>query len=256
MLPGFDVKGLAGFCKEVGLDGIDLAVRPGNPVHPGNVAAALPAAVKLFAGEGLVVGLVSAPTDLTDAKSKTARDLFAACGKAGVPALKIGYFLYRRPFDDALKQARARLKAFAKLAADTGVRVCYHTHSGNMLGNNAAGLRLLLADLDAHHAGAFFDTGHTAVSGGPARMELDIVRPWLSLVAIKDMAWEKGKPGWSYRVVPAGTGIVRWDEVGRGLKECKFNGTVSLHGEYDAKDMAERKKLAKEELALLKKRLG
>ena len=140
------------------------------------------------------------------------------------------------------RQARKKLAGFAKLAAKTKVKACYHTHSGNTLGNNAAGLRLLVQDLDAHQIGVFFDTGHTAVNGGPVRMELDLIRPWLSLVAIKDMAWEKGKGGWRSSVVPVGDGIVRWDEFGKGLKECKFAGTVSVHGEYEAADLDERKR--------------
>ena len=78
----------------------------------------------------------------------------------------------------------------------------------------------------------------------------------VAVLAIKDIAWEKGKDGWHFHVVPAGGGIVRWDEVGQGVKECKFNGTVSLHGEYETRDFAERKELAKRELALLKKQMG
>ena len=125
------------------------------------------------------------------------------------------------------------------------------------VGIERAPIRLtgLLRDLDPHHVGALVDTGHTAVNGGPIRLELDMVRPWLSLLAIKDMAWEKGKDGWKNSVVPAGEGIVHWNEVGQAVKECKFNGTISLHGEYETKDIAERKELAKRELALLKKQL-
>ena len=89
-----------------------------------------------------------------------------------------------------------------------------------------------------------------------ADLELDLVRPWLSLLAIKDMLWEKGKDGWRSRVVPAGGGIVRWNEVGQAVKDVRFNGTVSLHGEYETKDLDERKALAKQELALLKKHLA
>jgi sugar phosphate isomerase/epimerase len=255
-LKELDVKGLAAFCKEVGLDGVDLAVRPGYPVHPGNALTALPEAAKALRDEGLAVGLVTASTDLIDPEGKTARTLFEACARAGVPAVKIGYLPFRRPFDDSLKEGRARLAGFARLAERTKVRACYHTHSGNHLGNNAASLRLLLQDLDPHHVGAFVDTGHTAVNGGPIRTELDIVRAWLSLLAIKDMLWEKKGGAWRYHVVPAGAGIVRWEEVALGVKECRFNGTISLHGEYEAKDLAERKGLAKQELAFLKARLG
>jgi sugar phosphate isomerase/epimerase len=252
-LQRLDIAGLLAFFKEVGLDGADLVVRPGYPIHPGNVRTELAKAVKAFRDQGKVIGLVSAPVNLNDPSRAEARAIFEACGKAGVAAVKIGYFPYQGKFDETLKHARAQMAGFAKLAAKTGVRVCYHTHSGNILGNNAAGLRLLLHDLDAHHVGAFVDTGHTAINGGPIRMELDMVRPWFSLLAIKDMAWSRKGRAWQHRVVPAGDGIVRWADVGRGLKECKFDGTVSLHGEYEAKDLAERKRLAKKELALLKK---
>jgi sugar phosphate isomerase/epimerase len=253
LLQSLDVPGLVAYCKEVGLDGVDLAVRPGFPVNPGNAATELPKAAKAFKDAGLTIGLVTAETGLTDPDSAAARALFETCGKAGVPAIKIGYFPYKDRIDAAIAEARTKLAGFAKLEEKTGVKACYHTHSGNMLGNNAAGLRLLLQDLDPHHVGAFLDTGHTAINGGPFRMEADLVRPWLSLVAIKDMLWEKAKNGWQANVVPAGEGIVRWIEVGQGLKECKFHGTISLHGEYEVKDLDERKKLARAELALLKK---
>ena len=255
-LQSLDVAGLIAFCKDVGLDGVDLAVRPGYPVHPANVAGELPRAVKQFKDEGLVIGLVTVPTNMIDPESGLALALFDACGKASVPAVKLGYFAYKNDFDAGLADARKRLAGFAKLAAKTGVRACYHTHSGANVGNNCAGLRLLLQDFDPHHVGAFVDTGHLAVNGGPFRMELDMVRTWLSLVAIKDMAWTQQKSGWQHQVVPAGGGIVRWNEVAQGLKERKFNGTISLHGEYECKDLPQRQRQAKEELGFLRTHLS
>jgi hypothetical protein len=49
---------------------------------------------------------------------------------------------------------------------------------------------------------------------------------------------------------------VRWAEVGKGLKAAKFNGTVSVHGEYDAASLDERRKLAKGEVVALRKHFG
>lgn len=251
-LQSLDVAGLIAFCKDVGLEGVDFAVRPGYPVTPENATAELPKAARTFKDAGLVIGLVTAPTGLNDPDSKHAQSLFEACGKSGVPAIKIGYFPYRGKFDPELAEARKKLAGFAKLAEKTGVKACYHTHSGNNLGGACAALRMLLADFDPHHIGAFVDTGHTAINGGPIRLELDMIRPWLSLLAIKDMAWQNTKQGWRSEVVPVGRGIVRWQEVGQGLKDVGFDGTVSVHGEYEAKDLAERTKLAKEELTALK----
>src|SRR5262249_46336251 len=58
MLKTLDIKGLVAFCKEVGLDGVDLAVRPGYPVNPTNAAKALPDAAKAFKDAGQIVGFV------------------------------------------------------------------------------------------------------------------------------------------------------------------------------------------------------
>src|SRR5262249_47640962 len=131
LLQSLDVPGLIAFCKEVGLDGVDLAVRQDYPVNPDNVLTELPKAVKAFRDEGLVVGLVTAATNLTDPDSKLAATLFQASGKAGVAAIKIGYFAYQGKFDATLAEARQRLAGFAKLAEKTGVKCCYHTHSGS-----------------------------------------------------------------------------------------------------------------------------
>ncbi len=258
LLQKLDLNGLIAFAKETGLDGFDLTVRPGFPTTPENARTELPRAAKLFKDAGLTVGLATGPTNLNDPGSRAAQELFDACRAASVPAIKIGYFPYdpKHSFDAQLAEARRRLGGFAKLAEKTNVRACYHTHSGSYLGNNAAGLRLLLQDMDPHHVGAFLDTGHTAINGGPIRMELELARPWLTLIAIKDMTWEKRKDGWRAHVVPAGEGMVRWPDVTAGLKACKFDGTISLHGEYETRDVDERTRLAKQELAFLKKHFG
>jgi sugar phosphate isomerase/epimerase len=255
-LQSLDVPALVTFLKDTGLDGADMAVRPGFPVTPDNAPTELPKAARALKDAGLTIGIVSTPTSLNDADVAASKAIFEACAKAEVPAVKVGYFPYQGKFDAALAEARRRMAGFAKLAEKTGVKACYHTHSGAMLGNNAAGLRLLLHDLDPHHVGAFLDTGHLAVNGGPIRFELDMARQWLSLLSIKDMLWEKKKDAWEYHVVPAGEGIVRWADVAAGLKEVRYGGTISLHGEYEAKDLAQRKELAKAELAFLKKQLG
>jgi sugar phosphate isomerase/epimerase len=255
-LQKLDIPDLIKFCKDAGLDGADMAVRPAFPVNPENGAKELPAAVKAFADAGLVIPLVSAVTTMTDPDSKDAKLVFEAAGKAEVAAVKIGYFLWKSPFDDSLKTARKNLEGFAKLGDKNKVRVLYHTHSGTYIGNNAASLRWLLQDIDPHQVGAYLDTGHTVINGGPIRTELDIVKPWLSMIAIKDMLWDKKDKSYARRIVPAGEGIQNWNDVAQGLKDCKFNGTISLHGEYDTKSQEERLKVAKEELAFLKKHFG
>ncbi|MCS6977736.1 MAG: sugar phosphate isomerase/epimerase [Gemmatales bacterium] len=256
LLKELDIPDLIGFCEEVGLDGVDLAVRPGYPVNPENAAKALPAAAAAFKAKKKIIGLVTAPTDMNDPAAPETRALFDACSQAGVPAIKIGYFPYKGRFDIELCEARARIASFSRLAEQTRVKACYHTHSGGNLGNNAAGLRLLLGDANPHYVGVFLDTGHLALGGGPFRMEAEMVRPWFSLLAIKDIVWEQHDGKWRFRVAPAGQGIVRWDDVAAALKEIGFRGTISLHGEYEAASLDERIRLARMELDFLKKKLA
>src|SRR5262249_34059782 len=135
-LQHLDIPGVIAFLKDAGLDGADLAVRPGFPVTPATARAALPEAAKRFRDAALALGLTTAATTLTDPDGAEAVTLFEASAKAGVPAVKLGYFRYRGHFDADLAAARRALAGFAKLAARTGVRACYHTHSGAYLGNN------------------------------------------------------------------------------------------------------------------------
>lgn len=244
---------LVEFCKETGVDGLDLAVRPGYPIDPANAVAELPKFAAIMKQNNLSIPLVSAPTSLVDAESKEARSLFEACANSGVPMVKIGYFTYKGNFGEDLQAARKKLEGFLNLAKETKVKAVYHTHSGANIGNNAASLKELLKDFDPHHIGAFADTGHLAVNGGPIKMELEILRQWLSILAIKDILWEKPKSDWVFRVVPAGQGIVRWSDASKGITDVKFDGTIVLHGEYEAKDLSNRKTLAINELAFLKK---
>ncbi len=142
-----------------------MCVRPGFPVTPDNAATELPAAVKAFTDAGLIVGVVSAQTTLNNADDKEAKQVFEAAAKAEVPAVKIGYFPLRSPFDENLKTARTRMEgASPKLAEKTKVRALYHTHSGANIGNNAASLRWLLLDSRrASTSGGYVDTGHMVV---------------------------------------------------------------------------------------------
>lgn len=251
-LQTFNIAEIIAFLKEAGLGGADMAVRPGFPVTPTNVRAKLPDAAKQFRDQGLSITLATTAVALNDPDSSDSIAIFEACAKAGVPTVKIGYFRYAGTFDADLAAGRQRLAGFVKLAARTGVRVCYHTHSGAYIGNNTASLRMLLQDFDPHHVVAFLDTGHLAINGGPIRQEFDMARQWLGLIAIKDMAWDKTNAGWKLRVVPAGGGIVSWTDFAQAVKSCQFDGTICLHGEYEAKDLTERKDLAKKELAFLK----
>ena len=93
LLRGQDIPGIIAFLKDVGVDGADLAVRPGYPVTPDNAAAELPKAAKAFRDAGLVIGLLLLTPVFVN-------DINAAPNKA-IPAVAIS--VYGSPLPKAVK---------------------------------------------------------------------------------------------------------------------------------------------------------
>jgi sugar phosphate isomerase/epimerase len=233
------VEQLGQKARELGYDGVDLCVRPGHPVHPENVRAALPAAAKRWEAEGIVCPMATAAVTLNDPAAPEVPGLFAGCADAGVPRLKIGFWRFREnePFRDQLDHARRALAGFAALAQEHGVQVCYQTHSGPCLGSNCAGLLALLDGLDPRHVGAYPDLGHLALDGEDLAMGLAMIADWLSVVAIKDAYHAPQPPGseppFAPRFVPVGSGSVNWRRALDLLRRLAFTGPLTVHTEYN-----------------------
>jgi sugar phosphate isomerase/epimerase len=222
--------------KRIGADGVDLAVRPGYPVNPGNVKRALPEAVKQFKDAGLAVPLVSASTDFVDPKSAFAEDLWSACHNENVPNIKIGYWSYNgKDYWKKMDEARRSLEVFQTLAMRFGVKACLHTHSGNYLGLNASSTMQMARGFNPFAIGIYLDPGHLNVNGEPLTMAFDMAGEFLCLVAVKDSFTQKGEGG-QVRVakfVPLGQGTVDWREMMRVLVARSYDGPISFHSEYD-----------------------
>ena len=237
-LEGLDLAGIAGALKSVGVEGADLCVRPGYPVNPENIQTALPEAAQQLADEGLSIPMVTAPGEFTRPDLEYADEFYAACGEVGVKHIKLGYWAWNREqhYWDLVSEARKYLEGFQKLSEEHGVQTVVHTHSGANMGLNSCAVMDLVQGLDASLVGVFLDTGHLSLCGEPIAMALDIVRDYLSVMAFKDMIWEKrtvgGETVWKSRVVPMGQGYVHWAEVLRGLEAAGFEGPVSFHSEY------------------------
>jgi hypothetical protein len=75
-----DYKTLARTCREIGLDGVDLTVRPGGHVLPENVDRDLPAAVEAIRAEGLSVPMIT--TNYYDMEGPNVTGVFASASAA------------------------------------------------------------------------------------------------------------------------------------------------------------------------------
>ena len=233
------IRQLGERASDLGYDGLDLAVRDGHAINAGNVSNALPAAVRAWRDMGVDCPMISASTDLIDPAADEAVTLFEAAAAAGVPRIKIGYFKFNPgdSFDELWTLARRRLEAFERLSRRTGVQTLYHTHSGQCLGSNCAGLRHLLQDYDPEHVGAYVDLGHLAINGEDVQMGLAMLRGRLSAIGGKDARhFPDRRPdrraSFADGFVLLGQGAAEWPEAMALLKAWDFNGPITIHTEY------------------------
>ncbi len=234
------VDELARFGEQTGLDGFDLAVRPGHPVHPDNVGDALPRAAEQLGQHGLCIAMVTGNFDLLLPDQPAARPLLRAMNAAGVRLLKLGYFKFdptTQDYWDEVAKTRSALAGWEAMGREHGVKVCYHTHSNRCLGLNAGTLAHLLQGRDPACIGAYLDPCHLLIEGEAFDVAAAILREWLSIVALKDvlLSREPQEPHGrlARTIVPAGHGMVDWTNVFAELRRIGFDGPLSIHCDFE-----------------------
>ncbi|MCZ6676818.1 MAG: sugar phosphate isomerase/epimerase [Candidatus Poribacteria bacterium] len=223
---------------ELGYDGIDICVRPGHPIRADNVMEALPKAVKVWEGQGLVCPLATAAVDMINPKAPDAEKLYIACAEAGVPRLKIGFWKFNEGDDywQVLDAARTALEGFVGFSEKHGVQTCYQIHSGSCVGSNCAGLMHLIKGFEPRHVGAYPDFGHMALDGEDWAMGLSMIQEYLSVVGIKDALYIPQTAGRTPPYIPCfvkvGEGCVNWHRCLGALRHLDFDGPLTVHTEY------------------------
>ncbi|MCM8770028.1 MAG: sugar phosphate isomerase/epimerase [Candidatus Omnitrophica bacterium] len=228
---------LAQKLAELGAKGADLCVRSGYPVNPDNIKRKLPEACRIFQEEGLVIPLVTTPGDFTDPEKPETEKFLAATGEAGVPLVKLGYWVRQdNGYWKTVEQIRKKLEVFSRLAEKHRVKVLIHNHSGETMGLNSCSAMNLVKGFDPRYVGIFADTGHLSIVGEPLSMALDIIAEYWSALALKDIIRQRvlveNRLEWRLRVVPLGEGYTDWLTLARILKDKNFTGPISFHSEY------------------------
>jgi len=225
--------------REIGVDGVDLTVRAKGHIEPQDATEQLPLAAKAALEAGVEILLLT--TGIIEANEEAER-LLATAGKLGITRIKLGYYRYK-PFGTLVQQmddVRRQLAGLAKLGRKHGVLPCVHIHSGSYIPSHGTMLYQLLKDFPPDEIGAYGDTLHMALEGGNDgwRQGLDLLAPWLVLVAVKNFAWyagdrdQRGQVRWRNKLVPVADGISPIPEFVATLKKMDFKGDYSLHSEY------------------------
>ena len=224
---------LASAVKGLGLNGIDLTVRPGGHVTPERAATDLPIAFKAIIDEGLSVPMIT--TNLTSIDDPAAKPILTTAGHLGIPFFKPGYYNYA--FQDIHRELEQFAKQFTplvELGKQSGVQAGFHNHEG-YLGAPLWDAASVIDRLDQKWVGYYFDVRHAVAEGGGAgwKIAFKLIAPRIKMIAVKDSYWEKTAKGWKQRNCPLGEGQVDWPVYFQMLREANFHGPISLHLEYE-----------------------
>ncbi|MAE65655.1 MAG: xylose isomerase [Phycisphaeraceae bacterium] len=236
-LEGFDLSQIVSALPTAGVGGADLCVRPGYPLTPENCAVELPRAAASFDSAGLTISIVTLPTEFSDPLSPAMQAVFEACGAAGVPFVKLGYWwMSEAGYWATVDDCRRKLEGFEALGSRFGVRALVHNHSGSTMGLNASSVMNLVKGFDPAHIGIYGDVGHLSVVGEPFDMAYSIMKEYLAAVAFKDLVRQRtlieGAAPWLVDVVPLGRGLADYPLILRQLVEGGFSGPIGFHCEY------------------------
>lgn len=232
---GYDELGR--MCKRVGLDGIDLTVRPNGHVLPERVERDLPAACEAFQKHGLTLPMIT--TALTSPADPSARRILATAARLKVRYFKLGYWRYGRgDVRAAFEQAREEARGLAELAREYGIEAAWHNHSGTYVGYAIWDSDNIISGLDPKWIGHYYDFAHASTEGsvGGWQVGLRLALPRLKLVAVKDYVWEKVDGAWARRTCPLGEGLVKIPDCFKMLAAANFRNVISLHMEYRTPD--------------------
>lgn len=227
---------LAETIARLGFDAIDLTVRPGGHVLPGQVEENLPRMAEAAAKAGIRLGMIT--TQITNPGLPETEQILKSMALSGIK-------YYRRDGEswkgmtsplERIKELQADLRGLAALNKKYGVYAGIHNHSGFDLGATPWEVYEMVKELPAEQIGSNFDIAHATIEGGlggwRSGFRLLAADHRIRMSAVKDFVWERQNGQWQPRFCPLGQGMVDWKTYFSYLKEIQFNGPISMHIEY------------------------
>jgi len=221
----------AALVEEVGLDGVDCAVRPNDQIEPERVKDDLPRYAELLQKRGRKLLLLT--TAILDPDSAHVRDVLETARKLGVKYYRLAFTKWAQdvPAEKQLAELKARLRELVALNKELGLCALLQNHSPGKPGGYLTGelnhMHELVHDLPAAQMGVAFDLGHALiVHGDDWKTHFEKLKSHLHVAYIKDAARDKG-------FVAFGKGEFGQTNYFARLKQMNYASPLSLHIEYD-----------------------
>jgi len=262
----FGCERAAELLSEAGYTGVEWTIRPGGFVRPDHAAADLPKAITAAKRHGL--GFETVVVSFIDPYEGDNLDVLKAASAHGARSFRPAYFQYNfeERAKDGLDRIRRGFDKLEKAARETGLRCLYQNHSTYnhkvpLFGSLVWDLWEVLKDRDPDVVGVQYDVMHARAESGPSwQRGLGLLAPWIGTLCLKDFkfAEDPARPGdWKRVLLPAGEGIVHWQEF---LAICRREGVsapYSVHFDYafPENDYAKALQYAKTDLDFFKNAL-
>lgn len=222
--------------KDLGFNGVELALRPGfHGLGPENTDK-LPEAARGLEEFGVKIRAVAGPLD---------EPTIAACGEAGIPFVRICAEVCNNGsnfFDDVTEHQKHWDSLLPSLES-AGVAILVQNHFSPSLAN-AAELLFALQKYDPRHVCAAWDAGHSGLEGSRVPQELDIIASHMRVLVLKSAFYNRVSAAddpvaeWGLSWTTGRQGRAEWPWVAEELKKRGFAGDIFLSAEYDDFDAA------------------
>ncbi len=223
----------ASVAAELGFSGVDWSVRPKGHVLPERVEMDLPNVVEAMKKAGFSPLMMT--TAVNDSNDATDRRVLQTAAKLGFQHYRMNWYSY--PHDqsmpDALQEYGRKMAGLGQFNKELGLVGGYENHAGELVGASVWELWEMLKNTDPAYMGVQYDIRHATVEGGLSwKNGLQLLKPHIKTITLKDFHWVKKNGRWEAENVPIGEGMIDFTAYFRLLKQYKIQVPVSLHAEY------------------------
>jgi sugar phosphate isomerase/epimerase len=253
--------------RDMGFDAVEYPLRDGYQVQPSEGTAGIVRLVKTLGKAGVAVTSLAAGIDVhtVDGKGEVAgvnEAVFAGCGEAGIPVIRICQSFNRElGFHENMDALRRKYDRILPFCQKFGVTLGVQMHYGPADIANSYDSYILLKDYDPAYIAAVWDAGHSGLAGEAPRYALDCLWNNLCMVNFKAAYWRRTNESapteeaqWGADWVPGAQGMGSWKEAVGYLKQRGYRGTVCLPAEYS--DESRVDEYAGDDLKYIKKLFG
>jgi sugar phosphate isomerase/epimerase len=226
--------------KKMGFDGLDLAVRRGQCIEPGNARETLPLAMTMWRDMGITVPMLTLEGDFTDPDADGVEAIYEACQVSSIRLVKLGYWRWKTGdvYRQEVSNIRRNLEGFAQLGEKYGVCSLVHTHAGGHYGGNVSSARQLVEGFDPESIGLYIDPAHQALEGEPVGIALGIAGEYMRMIGVKNVCYAstqtESRMAWQSQWCLLNEGLVDWPQAISLIKTSEYSNPLSFHATYSA----------------------